>query len=150
MIHYELYEENLNHIENSDVFVKEIFEVTDYDIQITINNFNSLYKWDKMFDLEETERRFERNHRFFIFYYKDLVVGHCWVDPVSMNEFNIYVYNVFVDKTKHNKEICDSIAYFAKLANILFSEGYTTIHSDVDDWHKKSQSFCLRLGFKSV
>ena len=150
MIHYELYKENLNHIENSDVFVKEIFEVTDCGIKTTIDNFNSLYVWDKMFDLKETERRLGENHRFFIFYYKDLVVGHCWVDPISMNESNIYVYNVFVDKTKHDKNVCDSIVYFSKLAEMLFSEGYEIIHADVDDWHKKSQSFCQRLGFKSI
>jgi hypothetical protein len=150
MIRHTLVKDDLIHIENSDVFVNEIFESTNCDIQTTINNFNSLYKWDKMFDAEEVKRRFEENHRFFIFYHKDLVVGHCWVDPNQLTPNNIYVYNVFVDKTKHDKDVCDSTVYFSKLATMLFSEGYKVIHADVDDWHKKSQSFCQRLGFKSI
>jgi hypothetical protein len=31
---------------------------------------------------------------------------------------------------------------------MLFSEGYEIIHVDVDDWHKKSQTFFKRMGFK--
>ncbi len=144
MVHYTLNEENLIHVENRYALIKEIFDVTDCDIQTTIDNFNSLYRWDEMFDEEEVGRRLENGHRFFIFYQEDLVVGHCWVNPT-----NIYVYNVFVDKRYHDKTISDSTVYISILSDKLFSEGYEKIHAEVDDWHKKSQSFFERLGFNS-
>lgn len=150
MVHYTLNEENLIHVENPYALIKEIFDITDCDIQTTIDNFNSLYQWDEMFNEDKVGERLQSGHRFFIFYQEDLVVGHCWVDPKSMSDSNIYVYNIFIDKRYHDKSISDSTVYFSILADKLFSEGYKTIHADVDDWHKNSQSFCDRLGFKSV
>lgn len=150
MVHYTLIEENLIHVENPYALIKEIFDLTDCDIETTIDNFNSLYQWDGMFNQEDVTERLENGHRFFIFYQEDLVVGHCWVDPVSMSENNIYIYNIFVDKRYHDKSVSDSTVYLSILSSKLFSEGYDAIHSDIDDWHKKSQSFFERLGFKLV
>lgn len=148
MVHYTLIEENLVHVVNPYVLIREIFDSSDSDIETTIDNFNSLYQWDEMFDVDEVSKRLEKGHRFFIFYQEDLVVGHCWANPISMEDKNIYVYNIFIDKRYHDKNISDSIVYFSILADKLFSEGYLIIHADVDEWHKKSQSFCERLGFK--
>jgi ribosomal protein S18 acetylase RimI-like enzyme len=150
MVHYTLIEENLIHVENPYALIKEIFDLSDCDIETTIDNFNSLYRWDGMFNQEDVVERLENGHRFFIFYQEDLVVGHCWVDPVSMSENNIYIYNIFVDKRYHDKSVSDSTVYLSILSSKLFSEGYVTIHSDIDDWHKKSQSFFEKLGFKLV
>lgn len=144
MVHYTLNEENLIRVENPYALIREIFDVTDCDIQTTIDNFNSLYQWDEMFDEDKVGERLENGHRFFIFYQEDLVVGHCWFDPN-----NIYVYNVFVDKRYHDKTISDSTVYLTIVADKIFSEGYEKIHVEVDDWHKKSQSFFERLGFNS-
>lgn len=146
MVHYTLKEENLVCIENPYAAIKEIFDITDCDIQTTIDNFNSLYEWSEMFDEEEVDKRLKKGHRFFIYYQEDLVVGHCWVDPNYMGEFDIYVYNIYVDKRYHDKSISDSIVYFTIMADKLFSEGYKILHGDVDDWHKNSQSFCVRAG----
>jgi len=54
-----------------------------------------------------------------------------------------------VDKRYHDKTISDSTVYISILSDKLFSEGYEKIHAEVDDWHKKSQSFFERLGFNS-
>lgn len=148
MIRYTLIEDDLIHQKNSRIFVKEIFEKTDSDIKLSIENFNSLYKWDEMFNLEESDNRLNIGHRIFLFYLDNLVVGHCWVNPLLLPKPNIYVYNVFVDKTKHSKDVCDSTLYLSNLSLILFSEGYESIHVDVENWHKKSQSFFNRMGFK--
>lgn len=148
MIRYTLVKDDLIYQKNSRIFIKEIFEKTDLDIKLSIENFNSLYKWDKMFNIKESDNRLKVGHRIFLFYLDNLVVGHCWINPLLLLKPNIYVYNVFVDKTKHSKDVCDSASYFSNLSLILFSEGYETIHADVEGWHNKSQSFFNRIGFK--
>jgi len=150
MVRYTLNKDDLIHQENSRIFVREIFDATNCDIQTSIDNFNLLYQWEGMFDLKEVTDRLGLGHRLFLFYLDDMVVGHCWVNPLLLPKPNIYVYNVFVDKTKHSKDICDSTTYFSNLTLILFSEKYESIQVDVDDWHKKSQSFFKRMGFKDV
>jgi len=146
MVHYTLNQKKLVHIENPNSRIREIFDATDCDVKTSIDNFNSVYDWDKMFDLKKVSRRLGYGHRLFIFYHKDLVVGHCWVNPKYGEQNDIYVYNIFVDKRIHDRTISDSTVYLNIMADKLFSEGFKTLHLDVEDWHKNSQSYCGRAG----
>jgi hypothetical protein len=77
-----------------------------------------------------------------------VVVGHTWVSKKYLPEPHIYIYNVFVDKTKHNRELFDSTTYLSILLDTLSKEGYCDVHLYVDSWHKKAQTFFKRMGFK--
>jgi hypothetical protein len=134
---------------NTEVDVKEILEPNHPDIQKTIDNFNSLYTWDMMFTVGETELRMRfGGNRLFLFYLSGEVVGHTWVSTRHLPHPHIYIYNVFVDKTKHNKELCDSTSYVSVLMDMLSKEGCTNSHLYVDSWHEKAQTFFKRMGFK--
>lgn len=148
MVLYSLKIENSICEENGQINVKEITYPRHPDIKKTIDNFNSLYDWDEMFTIDETETRIRFGDRLFLFYLNDEVVGHTWSSKRHLPFPHIYIYNVFVDKTKHNKKLCDSTTYVCKLTNILSGEGYTDVHLYVDNWHKKAQTFFERMGFK--
>lgn len=149
MVLYSLNIENKFYNQNDEIVVKEITVPNHPDIQKTIDNFNSLYTWDMMFTIEETELRMRfGGNRLFLFYLGGEVIGHTWVSTRHLPNPHIYIYNVFVDKTKHNKELCDSTVYLCKLMEILNGEGYTNAHLYVDNWHKKAHTFFERMGFK--
>lgn len=144
MIRYSLSSENLNRISNSLCSINEVYSINHSDIKVTIDKFNSLYDWNGMFNMKEVDNRISKGHRFFIFYFKTKVVGHCWIEH---KPDYTYSYNIFIDKTVHDKSIVDSTVYFVMLSDKLFNEGVQSIHVDVDEWHKKSQDFCKRVGF---
>ena len=148
MVVYSLNIKNKIYEENVGVIIKEIYSPNYSDIQKTIDNFNSLYTWDMMFTTEEVKKRMSYGDRFFIFYLKNKVVGHSWSSKRHLPHPHIYIYNVFVDKTKHNKNLFDSAVYVSTLMSKLSEEGYTNAHLIVDDWHKKAQTFFERMGFK--
>jgi hypothetical protein len=148
MVLYSLNIENDICEENGQVNVIEMTSTTHPDVKKTIDNFNSLYTWDMMFTIDETETRIRFGDRLFLFYLNGEVVGHTWVSKKHLPEPHIYIYNVFVDKTKHNKELCDSTTYVCMVMDMLSKEGYTDVHLYVDKWHKKAQTFFKRMGFK--
>ena len=148
MVLYSLNIQNRIYSENTQLVVKEIREPNHSDIQKTIDNFNALYTWDMMFTMKETELRMKYGDRLFLFYLNGEVVGHTWISKRHLPEPHIYVYNVFVDKTKHNKELFDSTTYVSVLFDMLSEEGYCDAHLYVDSWHKKAQTFFKRMGFK--
>lgn len=144
MIRYYLTSENLKRISSSFTSIREVSSANDPDIEISINRFNSLYSWNEMFDLNDVTHRIDKGHRIFLFYFKNNVVGHCWIEHKPNYT---YSYNIFIDKTVHDKSIVDSTVYFVMLSDKLFNEGVQSIQVDVDEWHKKSQDFCKRIGF---
>ena len=148
MVLYSLNIQNRIYSENTQLVVKEIREPNHSDIQKTIDNFNALYTWDMMFTMKETELRMKYGDRLFLFYLNGEVVGHTWISKRHLPGPHIYVYNVFVDKTKHNKELFDSTTYVSVLFDMLSEEGYCDAHLYVDSWHKKAQTFFKRMGFK--
>lgn len=144
MIRYTLNSENLNRVSCSLCTIREVISSEDPDIKLTINRFNSLYCWNEMFDLQEVNNRINNGHEFYLFYFRNELAGHCWVD--KRNQYT-YCYNIFIDKTIHDKSIVDSTIYFVLLSDKLFDEGIESIQVEVDKWHKKSQDFCERIGF---
>lgn len=161
MIKHTLYKENLNFIEGLPINVKEVFDANEPDVQKSIDNFNQLYKWDDMFTVDVVKNRLEEKQRLLLYYLNGLLIGHLWfsnkafsIDNPEINEikFNfpeIYVYNLFVDKTKHQKTIFDSSQYPAYCFKKLIDEGYEKFHMYVDDWNVASLENSKKTGFVS-
>ena len=67
MILYSLNIENGICEENGQISVIEMTSTTHLDVKKTIDNFNSLYTWDMMFTIDETETRIRFGDRLFLF-----------------------------------------------------------------------------------
>ena len=158
MVYYTLLKEKLIYSINPLCFFREMGNPDDKDISKTIENFNSLYNYDNMFDLSEVRRRLRKGDKFFIFYYDGDVCGHSWFSrhPEKMGFLSekalpggsIYCYNVFVDKRIHNKLKVDSCEQLSSVCQYMFAEGYERIHLYTDDWNTNAMSFFERIGFE--
>lgn len=158
MVYYTLHKEDIIYDEPcpKSRFI-EVLDFDNEDIQKSIDNFNSLYSWAEMFDIEEVKRRLKRGDKFFLFYFNDKVSGHCWLSKnVERMGFlsekvlpsqSLYCYNVFVDKTIHDKDECSSTVYLSEIFKILFFDGYKKIHLYTDDWNKSAQVHFEKIGF---
>ena len=160
MIKYTLHKDNLKISENLPINIVQIFDVNNPDIQKSIDNFNVLYKWDKMFTLEEVQRRLDNDCKFFLFYLNGLLVGHAWFSNKTVSydtdktekQFyfpEIFSFNIFVDKTKHQKTMFSSHNYYSYCVKKLIDDGYDVIHIEIDDWHEVSKKFFEKVGFIS-
>ena len=159
MIKQILYKDNLNYIKGLPINIKEVFNADDPDVEKSINNFNELYVWKDMFTVEIVKKRLEEKQRLFLFYLNGLLVGHSWfsdkafsVDYPEINEikFNfpsLYIYNLFIDKRKHQKSIFNSSQYLAYCIKQLMDEGFEKFYLYVDDWNVASLTNTQKTGF---
>lgn len=157
MVYYTLQPNEIIYHHDPKCSFREIVNPDEDDVTKTIDNFNKLYKWDGMFDLLEVRNRLRKNHRLFLFYFDNQVCGHVWfskqpdkmgfLSEMVLPSQSIYCYNVFVDKTIHDKSWCDSSIHISSICKFIFADGYKKIHLYTDDWNTSAMSFFERAGF---
>ena len=66
------------HIERLELDNLIAFEYYKPHIQFLINSFNTEYKWDDMFDINDAENRIVNGDTLFILYYDSKESGYVW------------------------------------------------------------------------
>lgn len=159
---FSLKKDDIKLVKNLPINIKEVKDSEEPDVINTINNFNSKIEWDEMFTLDEVDKRLKEGQRFFLFYFKDTLVGHTWFSPkvvffgenktkeIKINYPKIYGYNLFIDSSKHDYKLFDAYNYSSYCLNRIFSEGYDEVYVYVDDWNRASIISLYKIGFKPL
>jgi hypothetical protein len=143
VIKYELKYENLIGRSIDNDF--KIVETTDKNIiQNCINLFNSEIIWDDMFNVQTALDRIKNGDKMFVSYYKNQIVGYCWLKCIDSATH--YIYNVFIKTTNYSR------IYGATDMLFYVIQNYTnkTILTNIDDWNIRSINVFTKLGFRPI
>ena len=123
----------------------KIVETTDSNIiQYCIDLFNSEINWYGMFNLQAAEDRIENGDKMFVSYYKNEIIGYCWLKCIDSTTH--YIYNVFIKTTNYSRIYGATDMLFYVIQNYT----NTTILTNIDDWNIRSINVFTKLGFRPI
>lgn len=123
----------------------KIVETTNSNIiQHCIDLFNFEINWDNMFNIQTALDRIEKGDKMFLSYYKNEIVGYCWLKCIDFTTH--YIYNVFIKTTNYSRMYGATDMLFYVIQN------YTNniILANIDNWNIKSINVFTKLGFRPI
>ncbi len=129
----------------------EIYRVIDIsnnisDIQKLIDFFNSEYKWDGMFDMDECENRIKLGHYLFLLYLNDIPIGYVWFKEITSDM--CFGYNLYV--TKKITRPKHAPTWFYRKASSIMLETYNSIEVEIDEWNKVVFDLVESIGYNRI
>jgi len=124
---------------HKDTFIKEelsIHHVTDIqncisDIQSLIDLFNSEYKWDGMFNIDDCKKRLQSGHYLFLLKLNNTQIGYVWFKQLTSD--TCFGYNLYVTKLITRPKYAPTW-FYRKVSGIML-EKYNSIHVEIEDWN---------------
>ena len=111
-------------------------------IQKCIDKFNSVHKWDEMWNEMDAEARFELGHTMWV-YLKlgefDNPIGYIWIDGSDF-------YNAFMHPSREKGH---SVLFYQEVIHDL-DHKIEEVDMWTDDWNIAAQKWALKTGFKIV
>jgi hypothetical protein len=135
-------EKNL-HIERFEFDNIIAFECYKPHIQFLIDSFNTEYKWDDMFDINDAENRIVEGHILFILYYDSKEIGYVWFKEIDKNI--CYLYNLYVTNILYRPEY--SPIWFINETSSVMLKYYKKIQCECEDWNTSAQNVFTSNGF---
>jgi hypothetical protein len=149
MIAYTLNKETFNKSYNLQTthLYKKIW--TDEYVQIMdllIKQFNTEYKWDGMFTLDDVTKRIDSGEHLFILFVSDTPIGYIWFKELNIT--TCYLYNVYVSKVIKRPNF--SVTWFINKVCFEMFKHYKKIETECEDWHITMQNTFTLNGFTEV
>ena len=113
-------------------------------IQKCINLFNSEITWADMFNVETALDRIKNGDKMFVSYYKNEIVGYCWLKCVDSTTH--YIYNVFIKTTNYSRMYGATDMLFYVIQNYT----NTAVLANIDEWNIRSTNVFKKLGFRPI
>jgi|688.fasta_scaffold107447_3 hypothetical protein len=123
--------------------IKNINEKETIDLQKLIDLFNSEYKWEGMFTIEQAIERIKNGQNLFILYYKNCAIGYVWFKEIDKQK--CFGYNLYV--TKKEKRPGISPYWFYKYVTDYMLVNYDTIEVEVEDWNLAIKDIIEMIGY---
>jgi len=142
---------NNKKIIDSDFIIKTICNQTELesvigDINTLINQFNSEYVWDNMFNTNDVISRILENQTLFILYYKENPIGYVFFKKIKNNSY--FGYNLYVTK-KTKKPKYAAYWFYNNVTNIILRNS-ERIEVEVDDWNCTIIDIIKNIGYYKI
>jgi hypothetical protein len=139
------------YILHKDNFIKEeltihyVVDISNYisDIQLLIDYFNSEYKWDGMFDIDECENRIELGHYLFLLKLNHAPIGYVWFKELSNDV--CFGYNLYVTKQISRPKY--SPTWFYREVSGRMLQKYNSIEVEIEDWNSVVFELVENIGY---
>ncbi len=113
-------------------------------IELAINYFNQQYSWDRMFTISDVEERIKNEHKLFLLFYGEDIIGYIFykkVDDSSCLAYNLYVTKI-VQRPNYAAEW-----FYNKTSGYMLNL-YNTILCEAEEWNDRVHYIFLKSGFK--
>lgn len=143
-----------NYILHTDTFIKEeltihhIVDIQNYisDIQSLIDSFNSEYKWDGMFDIDECKNRINSGQYLFLLKLNDIPIGYVWFKELTSD--TCFGYNLYVTKQVQRPKYAPTW-FYRKVSGIML-EKYNSIDVEIEDWNDVVFELVESIGYTPI
>jgi hypothetical protein len=116
------------------------------DINTLINQFNSEYVWDNMFNTNDVISRILENQTLFILYYKKNPIGYVFFKKIKNNSY--FGYNLYVTK-KTKKPKYAAYWFYNNVTDIILCDS-ERIEVQVDDWNWAIIDIIKNIGYYKI
>ena len=133
-------------INREDAEVSDLCPSFDYDecilynLQYEIDYFNSIIKWDGMWDLPKAKIRLDNGWKFVVFNPQSIIQGWGWLNTETKEICNIYVNPKYRYKGIGG-EIVNSLHRYC--------QDWDSWWAQSDSWNKSAQKMFLNINYKS-
>lgn len=129
-------------VETSEDFIKCFLG----SMQTLIDYFNSEYKWDEMFSIDDVIKRLDDGHILFILFSKSNPLGYTFFKEIDSN--TTFLYNFYVTKVlNRSKEL--PIKFTNVVCKEMF-EKYDYIELECEEWNTAAQKVFESNYFKKI
>lgn len=140
------------YILHKDDFIKEeltthrVVDIQNYisDIHSLIDSFNSEYKWDGMFNMDECKSRIDSGHYLFLLKLNHTPIGYVWFKQLTSDI--CFGYNLYVTKQMPRPKYAPTW-FYRKVSGIML-EKYNTIHVEIEDWNHVVFELVESIGYQ--
>jgi len=128
-------------VEDLDTLEKNI-----NSMKTLIDYFNTEYKWDGMFNIDEVKNRIISGLTLFMLYYDKQPIGYIWFKEIDKN--TSYLYNLYVTNTIKRPNY--SPLWFVNKTVFYILQYYKTITIETHEWNVAAIKIFYKSGAKSL
>jgi hypothetical protein len=140
------------YILHKDDFIKEeltthlVVDIENYisDIESLIDSFNSEYKWDGMFNIDDCKLRIQSGHYLFLLKLNDTPIGYVWFKELTSD--TCFGYNLYVTKQIPRPKYAPT--WFYRYTSGLMLQKYNSIEVAIEDWNSVVFDLVENIGYK--
>jgi hypothetical protein len=140
------------YILHKDDFIKEelttnlVVDIENYisDIESLIDSFNSEYKWDGMFNIDDCKLRIQSGHYLFLLKLNDTPIGYVWFKELTSD--TCFGYNLYVTKQIPRPKYAPTLFY--RYVSGLMLQKYNSIEVEIEDWNSVVFELVENIGYK--
>jgi len=135
-----------NNFIKEELITHHVIDIQNYisDIQSLIDSFNSEYKWDGMFDIDECKNRINSGQYLFLLKLNDIPIGYVWFKEITSN--TCFGYNLYVTKQVQRPKYAPTW-FYRKVSGIML-EKYNSIDVEIEDWNDVVFELVESIGYK--
>jgi hypothetical protein len=140
------------YILHKDDFIKEkltthlVVDIENYisDIESLIDSFNSEYKWDGMFNIDDCKLRIQSGHYLFLLKLNDTPIGYVWFKELTSD--TCFGYNLYVTKQTPRPKYSPTLFY--RYVSGLMLQKYNSIQVEIENWNSVVFDLVENIGYK--
>lgn len=115
-------------------------------IELAIKYFNQQYIWDGMFTISDVEERIKNEHKLFLLFYGEDIIGYIFYKEVD--DSSCLAYNLYVTKMIHRPNY--AAEWFYNKTSGYMLKMYNTIICEAEEWNDRVHYIFLKSGFKEI
>lgn len=137
-----------NNFIKEELITHHVIDIQNYisDIQSLIDSFNSEYKWDGMFDIDECKNRINSGQYLFLLKLNDTPIGYVWFKKLTSD--TCFGYNLYVTKQTPRPKYAPTW-FYRKVSGIML-EKYNSIHVEIEDWNDVVFELVESIGYTPI
>jgi hypothetical protein len=111
-----------------------------------IKQFNTEYKWDGMFTLDDVIKRIDSGEHLFILFVSDTPIGYIWFKEITNSICSMY--NLYISRLIKRPDF-SSVWFVNKVCEEMIQH-YDQIDTGCEDWHITMQNTFVLNGFTKL
>jgi hypothetical protein len=125
---------------------KEILQQHTQSIELAIQYFNQQYNWDGMFTISDVETRLENEHKLFLLFYGEDIIGYIFYKEID--DSSCLAYNLYVTKIVQRPDY--AAEWFYNKTSGYMLNLYTNIMCEAEEWNNRVHHIFFKSGFREV
>jgi hypothetical protein len=125
---------------------KEILQQHTQSIELAIQYFNQQYNWDGMFTISDVETRLENEHKLFLLFYGEDIIGYIFYKEID--DSSCLAYNLYVTKIVQRPDY--AAEWFYNKTSGYMLNLYNNIMCEAEEWNNRVHHIFFKSGFREV
>lgn len=136
---------NRDNFISEELSIHQVYYLQDHvsDIQKLIDYFNSEYKWDGIFNIDDCKKRIDSGHILFLLKLNHLFIGYVWFREINPDV--CFGYNLYVTKKVPRPKYAPTW-FYRKVSGIML-EKYNFIEVEIDEWNEVVFELVENIGY---